>query len=66
MGDTIHNCLEKLRKHEISIEKAANECGISLWEMFDILKQEGIDLTGYSKEDAEREIIFLQQHMPFF
>jgi len=60
MEATTHDCLDKLRKHKISIGKAANECGVSLWEMFDIIKQENIDWTGYGKEDAEKDIKFLR------
>jgi|SRR3989344_9539778 len=56
----VQDALEKLRKHKTSIGKAANECGLSLWEMFDMIKQEDIDWTGYSKEDAEKDIKLLE------
>ena len=56
----IQNVLEKLREHKISIGKAAEECQISLWEMFDIVKEKGIDWTAYSKEDLERDIKVLE------
>ena len=56
----IQNVLEKLREHKISIGKAAEECQISLWEMFDIVKENGIDWTAYSKEDLERDVKVLE------
>lgn len=56
----IQNALEKLRQHKVSIGKAAEECGISLWEMLDIAKKNNIDWTGYSKEDLERDLEFLE------
>ena len=56
----VQNVLEKLRQHKISIGKAAEECGLSLWEMLDITKENNIDWTGYSKEDLERDLSFLE------
>src|SRR3990167_6414191 len=55
----IQNALEKLRQHKISVGKAAKECGISLWEIIDIAKENNIDWTGYSKEDVERDLRIL-------
>jgi len=48
--------LVKLKEHKISIGKAAKLCGLSLWEMLDLAKQNNIDWTGYSKEDIERDL----------
>lgn len=56
----VHNTLERLRQHKTSLGKAAEECGLSLWEMLDIAKENGIDWTGYSKEDLERDIEILE------
>lgn len=56
----IHNALEKLREHKISIGKVAEECELSLWEMLDIVRESNIDWTGYSKEDLERDLSFLE------
>jgi predicted HTH domain antitoxin len=56
----MQNALEKLRQHKISIGKAAEECGISLWEMLDILKENNIDWTGYSKADLEKDLKILE------
>ena len=56
----VQNVLEKLRQHKISIGKAAEEGGLSLWEMLDITKENNIDWTGYSKEDLERDLSFLE------
>ena len=52
----IQNMLERLKEHKISIGKAAEECGLSLWEMLDIAKEDNVDWTGYSKEDLERDL----------
>ena len=56
----IQDALEKLRQHKISIGKAAESCDISLWEMFDLTKENNIDWTGYNKEDLERDLKILE------
>ena len=56
----IHSMLEKMREHKISIGKAAEKCGLSVWEMLDIVKENNINWTGYSKEDLERDIRILE------
>ena len=56
----IQNALERLRQHKISIGKAAEECGLTLWEMLDTARENNIDWTGYSKEDLERDLSFLE------
>ena len=56
----VQNALEKLREHKISIGKAAEECKLSVWEMFDIVKENNINWTAYSKEDLERDIKALE------
>lgn len=56
----IQNALEKIREHKISIGKAAEECEIFVWEMLDIVRENGIDWTAYSKEDLERDIKVLE------
>ena len=55
----IENALEELRQHQKSIGKVAEECGISLWEMLDLVKEKGIDWTGYSEEDLQRDLAIL-------
>ncbi len=55
----LQNALEKLRQHKISIGRAAEECGLSLWEIIDIARENSIDWTGYSKEDLERDLEIL-------
>ncbi len=57
----IQQALEHLRNHTISIGKAAEECGLSLWEMLDLVKQKGIDWTGYSAEDLKRDLAVLSR-----
>lgn len=56
----VQNVVEKLREHKISIGKAAEECEFSLWEMLELVKQNNIDWTAYSKEDLERDIKVLE------
>jgi len=50
------DCLEKIKAHAMSVGKAADECGISLWEMLELLKEKNIDWIGYKKEDLERDL----------
>ncbi|MBI3035539.1 UPF0175 family protein [Candidatus Woesearchaeota archaeon] len=56
----IKNALEKIREHKISMGKAAEECGISLWEIMDMARENKIDWTAYSEEDLERDIMALE------
>lgn len=56
----IQNTLEKLGEHKISIGKAAEECELSLWEMLEIVKENNINWTGYSKEDLEKDLKVLE------
>lgn len=56
----MQNVIKKIREHKISIGKAAEECNVSIWEMLDILKENNINWTGYSKEDLERDLEFLE------
>lgn len=57
----IQNALEKLRQHKISIGKAAEECGVSLWEMLELVKEKNIDWAGYSKDDLEKDLKALER-----
>ena len=52
----IQGALDELEEHRISIGKAAKLCGLSLWELLDLVKQKNINWTGYSKEDLERDL----------
>lgn len=56
----IENAIERLREHKISIGKAAEECGISLWEMLDLAKEKNVDWTGYSQKDLEKDMTLLE------
>lgn len=51
--------LEELKGHKVSIGKAAELCGISIWEMLELAKQRCIDWTGYSREDLEKDLKIL-------
>ena len=56
----IKNALENINLHKISIGKAAEECGVSVWEILDLVKEKNIDWTGYSKEDLEKDLRMLK------
>ncbi|MBI5001824.1 UPF0175 family protein [Candidatus Woesearchaeota archaeon] len=56
----LENALELLKEHKISVGKAAEDCGISLWEMLDILKQKNVDWTAYSQKDLEKDLALLE------
>ncbi len=56
----IQNALQQLREHKVSIGKAAEQCELSAWEMLDLVKENNIDWTAYSKEDLERDIKILE------
>lgn len=52
----MEHTLEQLRAGRISIGKAAQFCGISLWEMLELAKTNQVDWTGYSSEDLEKDL----------
>ena len=56
----IENALEEIKQCKKSVGKAAEECGLSKWEMLDMLKDKNIDWTGYTKEDLERDLTNLK------
>lgn len=55
----IEKALKDISEHKISIGKAAEECGISIWEILDLTKKKNIDWTGYSDEDLKRDLAVL-------
>lgn len=56
----IEAALEKIRAHTLSVGRAAEECGISIWEMLALVKEKNIDWVGYSEEDLEKDLKLLQ------
>lgn len=52
----IQNALEELAAHKISLGKAAEEAGISIWEMMDIIKEKKTDWLGLTPEDIEKDL----------
>ena len=56
----IENALTKLSQHKISIGKAAEGCGITMWEMLDLVKERNVDWTGYSDDDLKSDLKMLQ------
>ena len=56
----IENALEEIKQHKKSIGKAAEECGLSKWEILELIKTKNIDWTGYSKEDLEKDLAKLK------
>jgi|SRR3989338_35299 len=51
----IENALERLSAHKITLGKAAEEAGISRWEMMDIVKERKIDWLGLTPEKVSKE-----------
>lgn len=47
--------LKRLAEHKMSLGKAAEEVGISIWEMLDIVKEKKIDWVGLTPETVERD-----------
>ncbi|MBI2080006.1 UPF0175 family protein [Candidatus Micrarchaeota archaeon] len=47
--------LERYKKGKITLSKAAYLAGISLWKMFDILKERKIDIQ-YSEDDFKEDL----------
>ncbi len=56
----IQNSLEEISSNKISIGKAAEKCGISIWELLDIIKRKNIDWVGYSDEDLKKDLEILE------
>jgi predicted HTH domain antitoxin len=55
----IENALEQLKKHKISLGKAAEDAGVSLGEMIDLAGQKNIDWIGYNEEDLKKDLKIL-------
>ncbi|MEK6928545.1 MAG: UPF0175 family protein [Nanoarchaeota archaeon] len=55
----IQNALEELATHTISLGAAAEECGVSIWEMMELAKQRKIDWIGYTEEDLKRDLTII-------
>ena len=51
----IEKVIEMLREHKISIGKAAELAGVTLYEIIDLCKQKDIPL-GYTVEDLKRDV----------
>lgn len=56
----IENFLSEVREHKIAIGMAAEECGISIWEMLELLKEKNVDWVGYDNKDLERDLSILE------
>lgn len=51
----IDDALDLLRKGKVSIGRAAEEAGVTLYEMLDLVRQHHIP-SGYGPEDLERDL----------
>lgn len=51
----VRRALKMLKRHRITIRKAADVAGISYTEMLDKISESGIDI-GYSLSDLEKDI----------
>jgi predicted HTH domain antitoxin len=56
----LHHALEQIATHKMSVGKAAEDCGVDMWEMFALVKEKNIDWTGYSDEDLQKDLVLLQ------
>jgi predicted HTH domain antitoxin len=51
----VDDALELLRKRKISMGRAAEMAGVSLYEMLDLAREKGIP-SGYGPQDLERDL----------
>lgn len=51
----IDDALDRLRKGKISVGRAAEEAGVTLYEMLDLVRRHHIP-SGYGPEDLERDL----------
>ncbi len=52
----LDHALERLAAHKITLGKAAEESGISIWEILDIVKERKIDWVGLTIEGVEKDL----------
>ncbi len=52
----IEHSLQQIGAGAMSIGKASEECGISKWDIIELLKEKNIDWIGYTKKDLERDL----------
>lgn len=60
MRQRIEKVIEKIKKGEFSVGRAAKELGICISDMLDLLKEKKVDWIGYTDEDLERDLSLLQ------
>ena len=48
--------LEQLASHNVTLGRAAELAGISIWEMLDIVKKKKIDWIGLTPEAVEKDL----------
>jgi len=51
----VDDALDRLRKGKVSIGRAAEDAGVSLYEMLELVRQHRIP-SGYGPEDLERDL----------
>ena len=59
----IEQAVSRFQKQEITLARAAEEAGLSLYEMMDELQRRGIALDQSTPEEARREIQTLLKQM---
>lgn len=55
----INDALEELKARKITVGRAAEKAGASLWRMIELAKKENIDWIEYNKDDLERDLQLL-------
>ena len=53
--DKLESALQQYQKGKITLLKAAEKAGTSLWEILEIVREKKIAMH-YTKEDAEKDI----------
>lgn len=56
----LQNALEQISAHKMSINKAAEETNLPLWEILEKIKEKNIDWTGYSDKALEEDLKILE------
>lgn len=56
----ISDSIDEINSGKTSVGMASEECGVSIWEMLDILKAKNSNWTGYGEEDLKKDLEILK------
>ena len=57
------NSLDELATHKITLGRAAEMAGKSIWEMMEIVKEKKIDWIGLTPEDIEEDLNIVKKFL---